>query len=99
MFKNDWFFQYLLQPSFLNPFQMKSFFCFCSPDHYFLRPNLNVVPVSRCAPPPPQALLGDRSPFHMLARWIMLLPWGCVAKRLFFAGLLRIALDLAEIAA
>ena len=48
--------------------------------------------------PAVELVLGHRSPFHGIARAIYALRWSCAAKRLFFAGLLRILIDVLQIA-
>ena len=44
-----------------------------------------------------QVLIGPYSPFHMMAHFIARLQWSCAAKRYFFAGFLRVTLDIVEI--
>eukprot|EP00669_Euglena_mutabilis_P012929 TRINITY_DN7643_c0_g1_i1.p1 TRINITY_DN7643_c0_g1~~TRINITY_DN7643_c0_g1_i1.p1 ORF type:complete len:238 (+),score=59.34 TRINITY_DN7643_c0_g1_i1:212-925(+) len=83
-----------------------------SDDAIALSPNLNwwvaqllawvlCVAVSRYVGglllPALEAILGQASPFHILAQWIYALQWSCAAKRLVFAGALRMLVDLAEI--
>lgn len=41
---------------------------------------------------------GDASPYYCLARAIHLLPWSCDAKRWCFAGVLRVVVDVLQLA-
>jgi hypothetical protein len=48
--------------------------------------------------PAAAAALGDQSPYYMLAKVIHELDWTCDAKRWTFAGVLRIVIDVAQLA-
>ena len=41
---------------------------------------------------------GDRSPYFLLAQAVAHLEWSCAAKRLVFTGVLRVAVDVAQLA-
>jgi len=44
------------------------------------------------------ALLGESSPYYLLAEWIYYLPISCAAKRWTFAGVFRVLIDLLQLA-
>ena len=43
-------------------------------------------------------LLGDHSPYYLMASWIYALPMSCAAKRWTFAGVFRILIDILQLA-